>query len=204
MEFSWWAALYAQLGAAHPRLSMIVIAAIFAVMGGGCWALIGADYQRQVRERDRLTNLPDEALRAQLGESVTRLAQLESKFDQVERAVTAEREAKERALAELDNKKQRQELREQLGELFANGVQLRDSLRSSKEDLATLETQANAWFQNVQHVLKNKLGESYRAQFAANRASAFNPGGVPAERVNLWKGLDLRLDVLEKFIDELK
>ena len=54
MEFSWWAALYAQLGAPHLPLSLVVVAVLFGASGGGCWALIGADYKRQLAAREQI------------------------------------------------------------------------------------------------------------------------------------------------------
>lgn len=47
MDYTWWAAVYARLGAPFPLASLLVVSIGGAVVAGTLWWIIGEDYLRQ-------------------------------------------------------------------------------------------------------------------------------------------------------------
>jgi hypothetical protein len=99
--------------------------------------------------------------------------------------------------------KRKQAIKDALSGYMMRGLALK-SRCSTDPPNSTLEQDAQAWLNEVAKYLSNNLGVSYVNQFALLRATAFEPNGVPSARVSLWKGIDQRIDALDRFIDGLK
>ena len=98
---------------------------------------------------------------------------------------------------------QRKKIRIDLGNFMLRGSRLRDRCATDPLD-SSLETDSNKWFQEVLDWLTEHLDSSFNAQFSLNRPSAFSPNNVPKERLNLWLGLNQRIEVLDQFITQFK
>jgi hypothetical protein len=98
---------------------------------------------------------------------------------------------------------QKKEIRIALGNFMRMGETLRDRC-SSDPPASHLEAEADAWFVKVRAYLIARLDSSFDVQFEHITATAMEPGAVPHDRVGLWKGIDQRIETLNKFIDEFK
>lgn len=98
---------------------------------------------------------------------------------------------------------ERRGIREALGEFARRGMAIRD--KCARDDLTPkqIETEGQAWFEEVQTYLKAKLDSSYLSQFILTHTEE-SPSTVRAEMLPLWHGLNERIQTLAKFIDELK
>ena len=199
MEFSWWAALYAQLGAPHPRLSLLVVATLFALLGGGCWGLIGADYRRQVADRQSSVQQTDAVARQQISESGVRIAGLETKFEQIEREIT------ERAKKEEQESQRRRKERQQVGELLEAGNRIRAAAESLEEH-SGLDQEAVKWNKATYDALL-RIDAAYAAQFQSASGPTYSRsiGGKPLPTVNnnVWNFVNIRTDVLAHILESI-
>jgi hypothetical protein len=99
---------------------------------------------------------------------------------------------------------QKKDIRIALSGFMRAGDKLRDRCSS---DLANsqLEAEADAWFNQVVMWLRIHLDASFDAQFEHTTSSPLGPpSNTPASRTGLWRGIDQRVETLNKFIDEFK
>lgn len=99
---------------------------------------------------------------------------------------------------------QKKDIRIALSHWMALGETLRDRC-SSDPPTSQLDTEANEWFQQVDLWLRSHLDISFDIQFKHVTPSPLGPPSrVPSERDGLWRGINERVETLNKFIDEFK
>ncbi len=69
---------------------------------------------------------------------------------------------------------------------------------------SSLEAETDQWFNQVRNYLKTNFDSSYETQFLATTPNAFRPNGVSEQTLNLWQGINQRVDVLNRFVADLK
>jgi hypothetical protein len=99
---------------------------------------------------------------------------------------------------------QKKDIRIALSGFMRAGDTLRDRCSSDSPN-SQLEAEADAWFSQVVIWLRNHLDASFDAQFEHTTSSPLGPpSNTPANRAGLWRGVDQRVETLNKFIDEFK
>ena len=99
---------------------------------------------------------------------------------------------------------QKKQVRTALANFMLRGMSLRSRCSRTAQEDPKLDDDAAQWFAEAQAYLSATLDASFVVQFANTHATSLQPGGVPQERHGLWKGLDQRIDTLDKFIDQFK
>jgi hypothetical protein len=95
----------------------------------------------------------------------------------------------------------------QIVKALANYMQIGQSLRNRcgmDPPESALESDADKWFTDVRSFLNDNLDSSFVAQFSSTKPTLFIPNNVPEKRIPLWHGLNQRVEILDKFIDQLR
>jgi len=96
----------------------------------------------------------------------------------------------------------RREIREQLGVFIERGNALMARLRDADAPLA--DADSNAWANEVETFLSEKLGQSYVLRFRSDTGILLGePVGLARPHIDYWRGVRNRVYNLERFSAEL-
>ena len=98
---------------------------------------------------------------------------------------------------------QKRDVRLTLSDFMQKGEVLRTRCSSDCTN-PKLEKEADAWFSEVLAFLREHLDSSFVVQFEHTTVTALVPGAVPQQCLGLYRGIDQRVETLNKFIDEFK
>ncbi len=93
--------------------------------------------------------------------------------------------------------------RESLVRFVASGKRLRDRCLTDPPN-SSLDREADRWFADVLSFLRGSLGSPYVSEFMNPRPAGAVPEGIAEDRIPLWRGLDQRLDALNRFEERVR
>lgn len=94
-------------------------------------------------------------------------------------------------------------VREQLGRFLIEGNALANNIRKGPP-FPLPEKEATDWYIGVQKYLQANLDSSYGARFVATEPSLPITYGIPKEYESLFVGINQRLSVLRRFLEEMR
>jgi pimeloyl-ACP methyl ester carboxylesterase len=103
----------------------------------------------------------------------------------------------------LDQRFRNRSVREQLAQFVLEGDALRRRVQQGPPTPLP-EAEANDWYARTRRYLRNYLDASYEARFVAPDPGLPMSYGLPKEYENLLIGILQRLDVLRRFLDQLR
>jgi Alpha/beta hydrolase family len=104
---------------------------------------------------------------------------------------------------QLDRRFRNRAIREQLGRFLLEGQKWEDIARKGPP-VPLPEAEAQGWFDQTRRYLLQNLDSSYEARFVSPGQGLPYSYRVPKEYESLIRGMSLRLDMLRRFIEELK
>ena len=103
----------------------------------------------------------------------------------------------------LDQRYRNRAIREELGRFLSEGdVLLQKTFKGPP--LPPPETEANDWFIRARQYLRERLDSSYEARFVSTDPGLPIDHGLPKDYEGLVSGIQRRLVVLRRFIEELR
>jgi len=103
----------------------------------------------------------------------------------------------------LDQRYRNRAIREELGRFLNEGEGLRQRI-FKEPPLPPPETEANDWYNRARQYLLERLDSSYEARFVSTDPGLPISHGLPKEYERLLGGIERRLVVLRRFIEELR
>jgi hypothetical protein len=93
--------------------------------------------------------------------------------------------------------------RESLARFVASGRRLRDRCLTDPPN-SSLDREADRWFTDVLSFLRGSLGAASVSAFMNPRPAGAVPEGIAEDRIPLWRGLDQRLEALNRLQEKVR